>query len=449
MNETCHILGEFEDNYDIPCDNLQYMLDKVYSYSLSKSRAGTLRRATWQPQGGDDFRIHVFGGSVSCAAGVLKGYGELVREMISTLTGARVKVINYCTPASGPYLITGAVECGLDPCADLIISEFAINSQDSQQYDAWYRLLRDRCPRAQLLVLSLWSWLSGGPIRGGDESSVTTLLNLPRWTSDVFVLDFHQAAKDHWPYFRPFIPKDLFNHSTPQPTDGTKVEGPLPADVCSGPDLQSGCVECCMSSLQHGNFLYHQLVALSVTYTYLMGIPSQHSMVFQETTLQDNASTDGELVSLAPTRCYGAWGWRLELLPKSTNSFLSHISALVDGHPPKGWFIGDPFNRNVWKDSLYTRQLGACFTTKLPPHTTKLRLGWVAHSAMDEVTNFTVSIGHSDTKLSTMCEHEGVVRVAFAKDFSVIESEAQTDVGICLTSTSQSDTPFEIIKFAY
>lgn len=417
------------------------------------------------------FTVNVYGGSVTCAAGVADSYHSIMVDLLSKTTNGSVQlqVNNYCTPASGPTTIMSVADCGFNVCdgADLIISEFSINSMSVEESSEWYHRLR-HCD-TPVIVLNLFSWLQGGPARPLPPAAMEAYFAFAK-PHNMWLVDFSLATAVFWNQQEPFLPLSLFNHTGSSESNQQMQNGPLP-DVCSTalPDIHPDCLACCPSSLQHGNSLYHQLAALSIAFSMKLNIPyvilkqkARRALSVQNNPLATISLKQSDEFSKRQANsrvCYGHWGSNPELLPQQARERVHELQSLLPNGLPENWHFGDPFARERYKDSLYFKPKDgdSIFTPlvfSLPNSTHSVKLGWVAHSAGAEVSHFMIRAGGSQIwNLTNRCETVAKVdiRVAEYKTFIVEKKSVADTLELIVQPTSGPfyDQPLEIIRIEY
>ena len=117
--------------------------------------------------------------------------------------------------------------------------------------------------------------------------------------------------------------------------------------------------------------------------------------------------------------------------------------------------LGDPFERKRYKESIYFKPNtllddASPLVIPVPKTISTVKLGWVAHSAREEVSIFSVHARQSIWNLTTKSDMQGVVRVAEYRDFDVRNSlNDMHHMSVQPVSGPFNQTPFEIIRIEF
>jgi hypothetical protein len=236
----CSLRREDQSNLDIDCELLAHIVDS--SVSSGSGRVGLSKLNVYD----ETIDVVILGGSVSCGHGSSEGYAKLLPDQLM-LNGVNVTVRNFCTPASGPQLISNALKCGVEICTSsfrgIIIFEFSLNEWSVDKMERAFTLWEKTCEQATFVVLNLWAWAQltyqepetfriAAPVSAAmkREFSIVdfTSATLPKWQKDSFVNI-----------------KEWYNCS---------LNWAPPTCLDTGPPLM------------HGNVVYHQTVALTLAF---------------------------------------------------------------------------------------------------------------------------------------------------------------------------------------
>ena len=152
----------------------------------------------------------------------------------------------------------------------------------------------------------------------------------------------------------------------------------------------------------------------------------------------------------ATRHCYGHWGerWRSSCYSERENE---EYYGLISRWLSDNWHWGDPFERKRYK--VFTSPntlLDDASPIPVPKTISTVKLGWVAHSAREEVSIFSVHARQSIWNLTTKSDMQGVVRVAEYRDFDVRNSlNDMHHMSVQPVSGPFNQTPFEIIRIEF
>lgn len=189
------------------------------------------------------------------------------------------------------------------------------------------------------------------------------------------LVDFRTPSMRYWPHTFPFTPSTLFN----------KTEEPVP-EKC-GPHLSSDCSTQYANTLQRGNTVFHDLVAISLTYAVQA---LRTSGLFPRKLFNETQEQGNQLNSANRQLCFGTWGLDTSRLPSDART---HIKQIIDViQPTSGWHFGEPFAKNKGKVSLFTNSSGLAqdLVIRIPPSVTNVTLWFIGHSEPDEAARFEV-----------------------------------------------------------
>ena len=241
--------------------------------------------------------IHVYGGSITAAKYITQNasYASLLEVKLWEEHNINAKVHNNGISASGPqhWILCGTAY------ADIVISEFRINEQNTHTLKDWYDLLSQNVTANRVVVLDLWSWLvpPGPPaatvkvlhregfLKGGNSSKFsltdTSAMDAGNWrtmVTDGFVYDT--------------IPTRCYQSALER--NQTEVQ------------TIAQCREQVKGQMQHGTEKYHERVANLLTDHIVHHVLP--TMNVQTSKLVETAKpNDG--ASQKPDRfCVGKWG---------------------------------------------------------------------------------------------------------------------------------------------
>jgi hypothetical protein len=360
---------------NVSCPHLARMIE-LASGSDSDS-LGSIRPYNLHDQ---DFKIFVFGGSITSGSMTPKTYSELLQDQLKILFGTHIKVYNFGVGASGPETPQIWMCCGdAHLVADLFISEYAVNVGTDAGAASAMALWYDSINFTETIVLDLWSWLRGGPKSKPIERR-PTILGIDAVKHRISVVDFVAGCEPFWQNESPFFASDLYPHVSQECGVLFDNHTDLPPN--------------CPSALQHGGGLYHHLVALSISYKLFLSDKLYVDQELKGIKLYSANSTDGScLSSNGRNSCYGHWGLGdVATENLRLRNVLNSIEMLSSKPIPDSWTFGS-YDNNLSKMSYFTNSTLHPISFLIPPLTSRIKIQFVGKSQLSESVSAVIVIG--------------------------------------------------------
>lgn len=313
--------------------------------------------------------VHFYGGSITTGRGTgpMHRFSNKFQHMMqSYYTNVDLVVSNFGIPASNPEFW---LNCGFG-VADVIISEFRINSQRIPLLKTWYEQATHHSKH--LVVLDLWSWLTPPD----PTHTSATITAIPATTAtNVSVVSLDQIEQDVWqelvPTYFNGVPQACFDALHMRSENETRQMEKCRKEHANG--------------MQHGGAAYHETIAKTL-YNHL--VPDVITRI-----LREGDTPIGNTTTTSSTLCISQWNLHRDV---DYGNLGSWDMSIVKN---EGFSINNPFP-NPMKITLNTNLTSAQLKLNCPPpYNNAAKIGYIVHSNEHESGIFRLNGAHVSTQI--------------------------------------------------